>query len=171
MDSSATNKAQWKWVGNKTGSVTHADKRRYHCRLQRFEWQCHSKVGRRDSLLLFFQKLTGYLCKHEGASGRLLRALLTVWLKLIFFQSLYLIFKIEVWGKKERRRSTNSCPTLVIPWTVACQVPLSMGFSRQEYWSGLPLPSPGELSDPGIEPRVPTLQADTLPTELCRKHR
>ena len=40
----------------------------------------------------------------------------------------------------------------VTPWTVACQVPLSMGFSRQEYWSGLPLPSPGDLHNPGIEP-------------------
>ena len=46
----------------------------------------------------------------------------------------------------------KSCLTLVIPWTVACQVPLSMGFSRQEYWSGLPFPFPGGLLDPGIEP-------------------
>ena len=43
------------------------------------------------------------------------------------------------------------------PWTVAYQVPLSMGFSRQEYWSGLPLPSPGDLPDPGIEPGSPSL--------------
>ena len=46
------------------------------------------------------------------------------------------------------------------PWTVACQVPLCMEFSRQEYWSGLPFPSPGDLSDPGIEPVSPALQAD-----------
>ena len=46
------------------------------------------------------------------------------------------------------------------PWTVAHQTPPSMGFSRQEYWSGLPFPSPGDLPDPGIEPRSPTLQAD-----------
>ena len=43
-------------------------------------------------------------------------------------------------------------------WTVACQVPLSMGFPRQEYWSGLPIPSPGDLSDPGIEPKSPALE-------------
>ena len=43
--------------------------------------------------------------------------------------------------------------------------PLSMGFSRQEYWSGLPFPSPGDLPDPGIKPRFPALQADTLPSE------
>ena len=48
------------------------------------------------------------------------------------------------------------------PWTVARQAPPSMGFSRQEYWSGLPFPSPGDLPDPGIEPRSPTLQADAL---------
>ena len=51
------------------------------------------------------------------------------------------------------------------PWTVAYQVPPSMGFSRQEYWSGLPFPSPGDLPDPGIEPGSPTLQADSLPSE------
>ena len=58
------------------------------------------------------------------------------------------------------------CPTLVTPWTVACQAPLSMGFSRQEYWSWLPFPSPGDLPDPGIEPGSPALQVDSLPTEL-----
>ena len=51
------------------------------------------------------------------------------------------------------------------PWTVAHQAPPSMGFSRQEYWSWLPLPSPGHLPDPGIEPRSPTLQADALTSE------
>ena len=51
------------------------------------------------------------------------------------------------------------------PWTVAYQAPLSMGFSRQEYWSGLPFPSPGDLPNPGIEPRSPALQADALPSE------
>ena len=56
--------------------------------------------------------------------------------------------------------------TLGIPWTAACQAPLSMGFSRQKYWSGLPFPSPGHLPDPGIEPMSPALQADDLPTEL-----
>ena len=48
-------------------------------------------------------------------------------------------------------------------WTVACQVPPSMGFYRQEEWSGLPFPSPGDLPDSGIEPRSPTLQADLHP--------
>ena len=51
------------------------------------------------------------------------------------------------------------------PWTVACQAPLSVGFPRQEYWSGLPFSSPGDFSYPGIEPRSPVLQADSLPSE------
>ena len=50
-------------------------------------------------------------------------------------------------------------------WTVAYQAPLPMGFSRQEYWSGLPFPSPGDLPNPGIEPGSPTLQADALTSE------
>ena len=54
---------------------------------------------------------------------------------------------------------------LVIPWTAAQQVPLSMEFSRQEHWSVLPIPSPEDLPNPGIEPRSPTLQADSLPSE------
>ena len=53
----------------------------------------------------------------------------------------------------------------VTPWTVAYQAPPSMGFFRQEYWNGLPFPSPGDLPNPGTEPRSPTLQADTLSSE------
>ena len=49
-------------------------------------------------------------------------------------------------------KSLQLCPTLCNPWTIACQVPLSMGFPRQEYWSGLPFPTPGDLPDPGIKP-------------------
>ena len=48
------------------------------------------------------------------------------------------------------------------PWTVAYQASLSMGFSRQKYWSGLPFPSPGDLPNPGIEPRSPALEADAF---------
>ena len=53
----------------------------------------------------------------------------------------------------------------VTPWTVADQAPPSMGFSRQEYWSGVPFPSPGDLPDPWIEPRSSASQADSLPSE------
>ena len=51
------------------------------------------------------------------------------------------------------------------PWTVVHQAPPSMGFSRQEYWSGVSFPSPGDLPDPGIEPRSPALRVDALPSE------
>ena len=63
--------------------------------------------------------------------------------------------------------SMNECQLLsrvqlfATPWTVACQAPLSLGFSRQEYWSGLSFPSPGDLPDPGIESGSPTLQTVT----------
>ena len=50
-------------------------------------------------------------------------------------------------------------------WTVAPQAPLSMEFSRQEYWNGLPCPPAGDLPNPGIEPRSPALQVDSLPSE------
>ena len=60
---------------------------------------------------------------------------------------------------------TQSCPTLANPRTVARQASLSMGFSRQEYWCGLPCPPPGDLPNPGIKPRSPALQADSLPSE------
>ena len=62
----------------------------------------------------------------------------------------------------------KSCPTLANLCTVALQAPLSIAFSRQEYWSGLPFPSQGDLSDPGIKPRSPALQADSLPTYLSK---
>ena len=57
----------------------------------------------------------------------------------------------------------------VTPWTVVHQAPLSMEFSREEYWSGLPFLSPGDLSKPGIEPRSHALQADSLPSEPLGK--
>ena len=65
---------------------------------------------------------------------------------------------------------TQSCPTLCDPWTVTYQAPLSMGFLRQEYWSGLLFPSPGDLPNPGIEPGSSTLQADALPSETWGKY-
>ena len=62
-------------------------------------------------------------------------------------------------------KSLSRVQLFATPWTVTHQVPPSMGFSRQEYWSGLPFPSPGDLPDPRIEPRSPALQADTLTSE------
>ena len=78
-------------------------------------------------------------------------------------------FILPIWNKVPGQKSLNikvlvaqSCPT---PWTVTCQAPLSEGFSKQEYWSGLPFPSPGDLPNPGIEPTSPALQADSLLSE------
>ena len=62
-------------------------------------------------------------------------------------------------------KSLSRVRLFVTLWTVTYQAPLSMGFSRQEYWSGLPFPSPGDLPDAGIEPRSPALQADALISE------
>ena len=66
-------------------------------------------------------------------------------------------------------KSLQSCPTLCDRIDGSPPGFPSMGFSRQEYWSGLPFPSPGDLPNPGIEPRFPALQADSLPTELPGK--
>ena len=70
-------------------------------------------------------------------------------------------------GKKMRVKvKLLSCVRLFeTPWTVAHQAPLSMGFSRQEYWSGVPFPSPGDLPNPGIKPGSPALRADVLSSE------
>ena len=60
---------------------------------------------------------------------------------------------------------TQSCPTFCDPMACSHQAPLSMEFARQEYWSGLPFPPPGDLPDPGIKPVSPALQADSLLSE------
>ena len=62
-------------------------------------------------------------------------------------------------------QSLSCVRVFAMPWTVAHKAPLSMGFSRQEYWSGLPCPPPGGLPNPGIEPKSPPLQAVSLPSE------
>ena len=62
-------------------------------------------------------------------------------------------------------KSLSRVQLFATPWTAASQAPLSMGFSRQEYWSGLPFPSPGDLPDSGIEPGSPALKVDALPSK------
>ena len=68
-------------------------------------------------------------------------------------------------------QSLSRVQLFVIPWTAAQQAALSMGLSRQEYWSGLPFPSPEDLPNPGIKPGSPALQADSLPSEPAGKPR
>ena len=75
-------------------------------------------------------------------------------------------YQLSTQEEKVKVNHAQSCPTLETPWTTAAyQAPLSMGFSRQGNWSGLPFPSPGDLPNPGIEPGSPALQADALPSE------
>ena len=72
---------------------------------------------------------------------------------------------------KVKVKSLSCVRLFATPWTVAYQAPPSMGFSRQECWSGLPFPSPGDLPNPGIEPGSPALRADALPSEPPGKPR
>ena len=71
----------------------------------------------------------------------------------------------QVCTKSKKVKSLSRVWLFMTPWTVAYQAPQSTEFSRQEYWSGLPFPSPGDLPNPGIEPGSPALQADTLLSE------
>ena len=75
----------------------------------------------------------------------------------------HLLLQKENYDKPSESEVIQSCPTLCDP--MDCSLPGSMGFSRQEYWSGLPFPSPGDLPDPGIEPWSPAFQADALTSE------
>ena len=89
--------------------------------------------------------------------------------------------KVRIWqgvgrggeGREDEKESESgsvvSLSNSATPWTVFCQAPLSTESSRPEYWSGLPFPSPGDLLSPGIEPRSPALQADSLPPKPPRK--
>ena len=126
--------------------------------------------------------------ERPRAAACLSRFLLTQTLKLGFWRQCFLweVISGEPWGGNERAqnrgkpcmywcyRNQYCCcvsysvvsDSLLTPWTAARQAPLSVGFSRQEYWSGLPFPSPGDLPDPGIKPSSPTLQADSLSSEL-----
>ena len=92
-------------------------------------------------------------------------------------QEFWLVSCSIIWQGLQQLRGGHNCYVVlccvsqsvssnsVIPWTIADQAPLSIGFSRQEYWNGLPFPSPGDLPDPGIEPRSTALQADALLSE------
>ena len=82
-----------------------------------------------------------------------------IWIRFYSFIAKYLQLPFYV------LKSLSPVRLFVTPWTVAYQASPPLGFSKQAYWSGLPFPSPGDLPDPGIEPRSPALQADALPSE------
>ena len=99
-------------------------------------------------------------------------AVKVVWCSHLFknFPQFVVIHTVKGFGviNKAERKEVNSLSHVRLfatPWTVAYQAPLSMEFSRQEYWSGLPFPSPEDLLDPRVKPGSPTLQADALPSE------
>ena len=88
-----------------------------------------------------------------------------------------ILYQLSHQGRMQRTKSSMPQHGAVLicvwifatPLTVNCQAPLFMGCSRQEYWSGLPFPSPGDLPNPGIEPVFTALQLDSLPTESSRE--
>ena len=80
-------------------------------------------------------------------------------------ESIYVASDTCIMRIKVKVKSLSRVWLFATLWAVARQAPPSMGFSRQEYWSGLPLSSPGDLPDPGIEPRSPALKSDSLPSE------
>ena len=91
---------------------------------------------------------------------------------MLYFYHFHLLTKLWVFScflynmsLKVKVKSLSRVQLFATPWTVAYQASPSMWFSRQEYWSGLPFPSPGDLPDPGIKPRSPALQADALTSE------
>ena len=94
-------------------------------------------------------------CSLPGSSvHEILQARILQWVAISFSSA---------WKWKVKVKSLSHVQLFLTPRTVAYQAPLSMGFSRQEYWRGVPGPSPGDLLDPGIEPVFPALQANSLP--------
>ena len=91
------------------------------------------------------------------------------WANHLYYVCFVIFNSYSHFSIKVKVRSLSRVRLFVTSWTVAYQALPSMGFSRQEYWSGLPFPSPGDLPDPGIEPRSPAFQADTLNSEPPRQ--
>ena len=139
-----------------------------------------------SSLLCVTSHLNSFQCSRSGSGIRpcadipSLSIALAMWHYIVFIgrESIQKVTGTRVWscpGKDLEFRVHLQCecvqlllrPTLCDPMDyIACQAPLSMEFSRQECWSGLPFPFPGDLPDPGIEPASPTLQADSWMFEL-----
>ena len=116
-------------------------------------WDTREEMQKKYCYELWKTVLTLFSCRIFTVSGLIFRSLkhfLSLFLYMVWGNvliSFFYIFGGDLF--------TKSCPILVIPWTIAHQVPLSMRFSRQEYWSGLSLPSPGDLPNPRIEPGSP----------------
>ena len=111
------------------------------------------------SLRTFPCKSTPNYTSHKGKLGTL--ALLRKSISICFLD--LVSSSSHACGGGGDVQSLSCIQRFVTGWTIACQAPLSVGFPRQEYWSGLPFPSPGHLPDPGIEPVSIAWQADSLP--------
>ena len=98
----------------------------------------------------------------DSSVSGILKAIILEWVAISFSSAMKAKVKVKV-------KSLSCVRLFATPWTIAHQAPPSMGFSRQEYWSGLPFPSPGDLPDPGIEPGSPALQADPLTSKPAGK--
>ena len=112
-----------------------------------------------------------YQLSHKGNS-RILSLLQHIFLTQESNQGLlhckWILYELSYQGPPDdlqKVKSLSLVQLLATLWTVTGQAPLSMGFSRPEYWNGLPFPSPGDLPNPGTKPGYPALQADTLPSE------
>ena len=144
---------QWTWVWVNSGS-----------------WWWTGMPGCRDSWGCKESDTTERLNWTEIAQDHLLFSEFSFFFPFLLHILHYFLIKFKLLEDPYFRVPSmkSGCHQLfVTPWTVACQIPLSMEFSRQEYWSGLPFPSPGDLPDSGIEPGSPTLRADLY----CLSHR
>ena len=102
---------------------------------------------------------------YNRATNPFFVGLLTTWEVLKSCKIHILLWNGQILLFSSKVKSLYRVRLFAIPWTVVYQAFLSMAFSRQEYWNGLPFPSPGDLPDPGIKSRSPALQADALPSE------
>ena len=133
-----------------------------------YEQPCLKTTGLHDGLLLLFGMFHFFYFIFRAPISFSLCFLISP--SLLFFLMWFLKLLSSIVEKLlyacMHAQSLSCVQLFVTPWTVAHQALLSMGFFRQEYWTGLSFPSPGELPNPGIEPASPALQADSLPRSL-----
>ena len=127
--------------------------------------------SRKHLLLLYWVCQSLWLCgsKHTGKFFKKWEYETTLPAWEICMQIKKQQLELDMEQQERKKKLLSHVQLFVTLWTVAYQAPLSMGFSRQRYWSGLPFPPPGDLPDSGIEHKSPTLQADTLPSEPSGK--
>ena len=109
-------------------------------------------------------QVMAWLCHLELLKRGLICCFSLIWGTELLIVAIY-VEEEKSRGLDYRTKSHSVVSDSCNPWTLAHQASPSMGFSRQEYWSGLPFPSPRDLPDPGIKPRSPALQADALTSE------